>query len=551
MIEVPSEHGRWAAGEAFPSVSDLGLAGVDSAELIHQGRRGPTLRARRSGGDVVAVKVGAALRTDRAGRRFLDEAAALRSLPASPHVVPILDAGVSADGHPWLVCPWREGGSHADRLALGPLPVEQVIEAGGQAAAGLAALHRAGLLHGNLTPANLLLDAYGDTAVDGMALASLAPAQGDHDRPPEVLEGGGWTVAGDVWSLGFCLHTMLTGRPPWARQSQQSVARLLLAMSTGEPPGTYPAGTPEWLEELLAGCLEADPAGRPAGADEVIARLDRRRQVLATILPPAPPAPPVQGRPLGSSYLLLEPIGAGASGQVWRAERRWDGAAVAVKVLRPELAQDPEAVARFLRERTTLVGLDDPHLVGVLDLVAEGTTLAIVMDLVKGPDLRRMLSDRGPLAPREACALLAQVAAALAAIHRVGVVHRDLKPENILVERPGTADATARVTDFGIARTAGGPAITRANQLAGTAEYLAPELVAGRALAPPADVYSLGVVAYELLCGRRPFEGEHLAAVLRPNWISSRPGRPGWPNRSGRPSVDAWPRIPTCGRQPR
>ena len=114
---------------------------------------------------------------------------------------------------------------------------------------------------------------------------------------------------------------------------------------------------------------------------------------------------------------------------------------------------------------------------------------------------------------------------ALAATHRAGVVHRDLKPENVLVEHPGTPGARARVTDFGIARTAGGPTITRVNQLSGTAEYLAPELVAGRELAPPVDVYSLGVVAYEMLCGHRPFEGEHPAAVLRAQ-LDLEPRRP-------------------------
>ena len=197
---------------------------------------------------------------------------------------------------------------------------------------------------------------------------------------------------------------------------------------------------------------------------------------------------------------------------------------MAVKVLRPELTSSPEAVARFLRERTTLVGLDHPNLVSVLDLVAEGETLAIVMEFVDGSDLRTVLADRGPLDDREACGLLAQAAAGVAAVHRAGVVHRDLKPENVLVQTTPAGPAV-RVTDFGIARAVGGPSLTRTEQLVGTAEYLAPEVVAGRPLTPAADVYSLGVMLYEMVSGRRPFEAEHPAAVLRGH-LDADPARP-------------------------
>ncbi len=198
-------------------------------------------------------------------------------------------------------------------------------------------------------------------------------------------------------------------------------------------------------------------------------------------------------------------------------------------MLRPELSGDPEAVARFLRERSALVGLDHPNIVPIHDLVAEGETLAIVMELVDGPDLRRLLRDRDregrPLPADTAASILADTAAGLAYVHAAGIIHRDLKPENILVDRLATPDQTARVTDFGIARSPASTELTRADQLLGTTGYLAPELVAGRAATPAVDVYSLGVLGYELVAGHRPFDAEHPGAVLRAH-LDSEPARP-------------------------
>jgi serine/threonine-protein kinase len=218
------------------------------------------------------------------------------------------------------------------------------------------------------------------------------------------------------------------------------------------------------------------------------------------------------GRPLGSAYLLTEPIGRGAMGRVWRGVRRVDGSAVAVKVLRPELADDPDAVARFLTERSALRAVVDPHVVRVHDLVVEGSILAIVMDLVSGGDLRSALRAEGRLAPGPAIEAIGGVAAGLVAVHRAGIVHRDVKPENVLVT---AGDPPVRLTDFGIARVVDGASLTRPTQLVGTPDYVAPELAAGRPPSPASDVYALGVMAYELLAGRRPFVGPSPAAVLR------------------------------------
>lgn len=489
----------------------LTAAGLVDPHPAGSGRRGATWRARRPDRpEPVALKV-VPLSGDRARRRFLAEVAVLRALPPDPHLMPILDAGVASGDRAWLITPWMEGGSLE---SAGPLPADAVAAAARDAGRGLAILHRHAVVHANLTPANLLRDAHGEVRLDGMGLPGLEPPDSPGGRPgyvpPEVLEGGPWSAAGDLWSLGACLYFLLYGRPPWL---EAEPAAHLLAMAGGLPRRPDPPGVPAWLSGLVRACLALEPAERPAGAEAVALWAGGPEPGRADTLAPGPGQS--EGRPLGSSYLLVEPLGAGSSGQVWRGRRRWDGTQVAVKVLRPELSGDPEAVARFLRERTTLVGLEHPNLVKILDLVAEGGTLAIVMELVDGVDLRRLLREEGPVSSEQAARLLAQVAAGLAEVHRAGVVHRDLKPENVLVERPPGAPMRARLTDFGIARTTGDTVLTSANQLLGTAEYLAPELVSGRPLTPAADVYSLGVVGYELFAGRRPFSGEHPAAVLR------------------------------------
>lgn len=519
MSLAPDPGAAWVEGQPVDLVPIVGDDRYVDAWGLGSGRRGPSARARRRLDRVeVTVKVaGAAARA--ATRKSFIDAADRRLAVRSPHLAPILDRGISAQGHPWLVVPWFLNGPVGD--GNGVVAVDDAVESAQQVATGLAALHGAGLVHANVTPTNVLVAQSGLVALDGSSLPGLAPhlpngEVGPH-VPPEVIEGGDWDPSGDVWSLGSCLHAWLRGKPPWSDAAAKGTVAWLLAVSTEPPARTRRADLPAWLDGLIGECLSGDASGRPT-ARQVADRLQPGSAPVRTPTLAAPVA--AEGRALGSNYVLLEPVGAGATGQVWRGERRWDGQAVAVKLLRPELTSSPEAVARFLRERTTLVGLHHPNLVSVLDLVAEGETLGIVMDLVDGSDLRKLLTDGGPLRSAQACGLVAQVAAGVASMHEAGLVHRDLKPENVLVEQ-----GRARVTDFGIARALHGPSVTRTEQLVGTAEYLAPELVAGRPLTPAADVYSLGVLLYEMVCGWRPFEGEHPAAVLRSH-LDAEPGRP-------------------------
>ncbi|MEU6661048.1 serine/threonine-protein kinase [Streptomyces sp. NPDC046821] len=240
-------------------------------------------------------------------------------------------------------------------------------------------------------------------------------------------------------------------------------------------------------------------------------------------------------RPVGSKYLLEEPLGRGATGTVWRASQRetagdeaavpgQPGETVAIKVLKEELANDADVVMRFLRERSVLLRLTHPNIVRTRDLVVEGELLALVMDLVDGPDLHRYLRENGPFSPVAAALLTAQVADALAASHADGVVHRDLKPANVLLKQDG-GEMHPMLTDFGIARLADSPGLTRTQEFVGTPAYVAPESAEGRPQTSAVDIYGAGILLYELVTGRPPFSGESALEVLHQH-LSAEPRRP-------------------------
>jgi serine/threonine-protein kinase len=211
---------------------------------------------------------------------------------------------------------------------------------------------------------------------------------------------------------------------------------------------------------------------------------------------------------LGAWYRLVEEIGHGAAGVVWRAVDTRTDQTVAAKLLRPEHASDPRLVERFVRERSLLMSLRDEAVVAVRDLVVEGDRLAIISDYMPEGSLRSRLEESGPFSPRLAARVTAVVLDGVDAARAAGIVHRDLKPDNVLLA-PGWQEAepgSVRVTDFGISRLM---TDTRRSTtgLVGTPEYMPPELLIAGEAGFPADVYAAGILLYELLAGRTPFAG--------------------------------------------
>lgn len=236
-------------------------------------------------------------------------------------------------------------------------------------------------------------------------------------------------------------------------------------------------------------------------------------------------------RKIGSRYTANQILGRGSAGTVWLGEG--PEGPVAIKLLREDLASDQELVGRFVQERTALLGLEHPHIVTVRDLVVDGNDLALVMDLVRGTDLRTRLERERRLAPEAAVAIVADIADALAAAHAAGVVHRDVKPENVLLDMQGPlgpgGSHPALLTDFGVAKLIDSPKRTRATKIIGTPDYLAPEIVEGLPPRAAVDIYALATVLYELLAGFTPFGGGHPGAVLRRHVTESVVPLPGIP----------------------
>ena len=229
---------------------------------------------------------------------------------------------------------------------------------------------------------------------------------------------------------------------------------------------------------------------------------------------------PLIGRVIADKIELVSVLGAGAMGKVYRGHHRALNKAVAIKVLLGE-ETTAKQIARFEAEARAASRLDHPHSVQVLDFGRDGDDRLcyIVMELLDGRDLRDVVNSDGPLAPARACALIAQVCSALASAHEVGVVHRDVKPSNIMVvprlDEAGTPMEWVKVCDFGLAKLHQAPnepppdgaPPTLEGALFGTPAYMSPEQARGEPLDARSDIYSVGVVLYTLLAGRRPFEG--------------------------------------------
>jgi eukaryotic-like serine/threonine-protein kinase len=211
---------------------------------------------------------------------------------------------------------------------------------------------------------------------------------------------------------------------------------------------------------------------------------------------------------LAGRYRLEERIAAGGAGEVWRGHDRVLARAVAVKLLRPEYAEQPEALARFRSEARHAASLSHPGIAQVYDY-GEDRQPFLVMELVEGPSLAVVLAS-GPLDTWHAMDVVAQTATALAAAHAAGLVHRDIKPGNLLLAPGGHV----KVTDFGIAYAAGSAPVTRTGRLIGTPAYLAPERAAGKPATTASDLYSLGIVGYECLTGAPPFTGTSVEMAL-------------------------------------
>ena len=213
---------------------------------------------------------------------------------------------------------------------------------------------------------------------------------------------------------------------------------------------------------------------------------------------------------LGNRYEIIRKIGDGGMAFVYEAKDRLLNRIVAVKVLRPEFVDDEEFLAKFKREAEAVANISHPNIVNVYDVGCDGKVNYIVMEYVDGQNLKEIIKNEGTLDEYTALDITKQIAKALSAAHKKGVIHRDIKPHNILISSEGR---NVKVADFGIAKAATNSTMTNIGSIIGSVHYFSPEQAKGHTISPKSDIYSLGVVMYEMLTGKVPFTGETAVSI--------------------------------------
>jgi serine/threonine protein kinase/Tol biopolymer transport system component len=522
----------------------------DIVEILERGETTVYKARDHRDGALVALEVLPATRyakTAETKERFRRESEIAAGLD-HPHICPALEAGETSDGAVFVARSLEHGETLRSRIERGPLAPEHAVGLASQIAAALGRAHEQGIVHRDLRPDTILVAPGGQVRVSGFGLFWLLPQGGSCPasivsyRSPELLSpaadaGNSVDARADIWSLGVLLYQMVTGRHPFRGGDRSALEAAILGRDP-EPMTAVNPGLPAELQEIVARSLSKDPEGRPAHMDDLLVVLRGMLagggltevdstvvQVPAGLRSPLPDAgdlsSPARGRKAladhmkgsaVSQYRILGLLGGGSMGTVYAAEDTRLRRTVALKFLPAELTRDPLAKARFFQEAQAASALDHPNICTIHEVGETGDGhLYLAMASYDGETVRTRLA-RGPMPLAEALEIARQTALGLAKAHRNGIVHRDIKPANLIV----TVDGMVKILDFGVAKLRGPGGVNVAGSFLGTPAYMSPEQARGEEVDPRADVWSLGVVLYEMLAGVRPFKGgDDLTAVLR------------------------------------
>ena len=419
---------------------------------------------------------------------------------------------------------WIEGESLADALRRGPRPIPQCMSLIRDLLAALEHAHARGIIMRRVVPSTLMINNAGqgvitDLRYSNWCLPYLPPmSPGDPSAPfmaPEVRAGEPGEPSSDVYTVTANIYAALTGNAPSSDPAQIVPAR--------EQRHAIPAA----VERVLMRALSRVPKARYYTATEMLEDFVSDAgtfQVLA-----AAPAISESGferrlrRALGDDYELLEEIGAGGFGRVYRARDLALERDVAIKVLHPALTADPGVVERFRREAQLAARLRHPNIVSIYDIMGRAGLTWYAMEFVPGSSLAQVIQRHGKFSVEQVERLLNEALSALEHAHSMGLIHRDLKPENMLIE----PDGRLRITDFGLALALrGGTRFGGATSRSGTPQFAAPEQLMGERVGQEADLYSLAAVAYFALLGRPPFTGKTPEQILAKQTMEDIPSLP-------------------------
>jgi len=407
---------------------------------------------------------------------------------------------------------WIEGESLADALRRGARPIPQTMSMIRDLLSGLEHAHARGIIMRRVVPSTLMLNTSGagvitDLRYSNWCLPYLDPLPPDDPSAafmaPEVRAGEAGDPASDVFSVAANIYAALTGNPP-----DPDPARLV-------PPRQHRQAIPAAVERVIMRALARVPKDRYYTATEMLE--DFVSDAGTFQVPAAAPAMTESGferrlrRALGDDYELLEEIGSGGFGRVYRARDLALERDVAIKVLHPALTADPGVTERFRREAQLAARLRHPNIVSIYDITGRAGLTWYSMEYVPGSNLAQVIQRHGNFSLQQTERLLLEGLSALEHAHSVGLIHRDLKPENMLIE----PDGRLRITDFGLALALrGGARFGGATSRSGTPQFAAPEQLLGEKVDQRADLYSLSAVAYYSLLGRPPFSGKTPEQIL-------------------------------------
>ncbi|HEU5260958.1 MAG TPA: serine/threonine-protein kinase [Gemmatimonadales bacterium] len=449
---------------------------------------------------------------------FLTETETLAALdhPAIRHVYA---AGV-VESFAYRTANWIEGESLADAMSRGPRPLPTAHALVRDLLGGLEHAHARGVIMRRIVPISLMLEISGRAVITDLHYANWCLPHVPTDErgsggafvAPEVRAGGVGEPASDVYTVAAIVYYALTAQEPDPEPAKLVTPRRL-----------RPA-IPAALERVLLRALQPQPGERYYTATEMLEDFVSDAGVYQE--PTAAPQIAEAGferrlrRALGDDYELLDEIGSGGFGRVYRARDLGLEREVAIKVLHPALTADPGVTERFRREAQLAAKLRHPNIVSIYDIMGRAGLQWYTMELVPGMNLAQLVQKQGPLTVEQAVRLLDEALSALEHAHAHGLVHRDLKPENMLIE----PDGRLRITDFGLALAVRGDGrFGGATSRSGTPQFAAPEQLLGDKVDQRADLYSLGAVAYFALLGRPPFDGATPEMILARQTINQLP----------------------------
>jgi serine/threonine-protein kinase len=505
-------------------------------EPLGEGGMGAVFRARRRLlGDEVALKI---VRSDIGGdqaarERFLRESRACARL-RHPNIVSILDYNLDANGRPFLVMELLNGRSLRQEIAArGPLPIAEVQAIVAPLCGALQLAHDQGLLHRDLKPANIVAHDFGggmrvhkivDFGLVRTMTSDSTRITGAHQfvgtvsyAPPEQILGGDAGVRSDQYSLAVVTYELLTGRTPFEETDAAQLVNALLTKAF-PPPSQLRRDLPKWIDVVLGRALAKLPEHRyDSVADFGRALLDgaasgsNRPTVLAGT---------VTSGGLLATYEIGERVGPGRLGsEVFRGTHRGLGHPVAIRLLRRGVERSWDAVrGRFLREARTLQ-VGHPSIIQVRDYGEEGDLVYLVTDFIEGRSLREVLQTDGPMPWSRLAPMLAQLLEAARVMHRKGGLLCGLGPD-IMRLAPEEDGERLMISTAGIWQAADLLATMGDATLRGTAltdielHYVAPEILTGQQADVRSDVFTMGVLAYEMATGTPPFSGASMPALL-------------------------------------